>query len=190
MDFQSLIKEFFEYIETHKIELYNEFSFQHELGIFLREKHRRYSVQFERNVSHFNIKDTIKKEIDIVIYDKEKENTENTERYAIELKYPRHGQYPERMFKFVQDIKFMEQLKEQGFKQTCVVALVEQKSFYTGKSNDGIYEYFRGGKQINGVFEKPTGFEKGLIRIDIKGKYDVSWESLNDNRKYYCMEIK
>ena len=78
--------------------IYNEFSLQHELGIFLREKLSNiYKVEFERNVNFFlgkeNSKKLIKKEIDIVVYDKERD-----EKIAIELKYPLNGQYPEQMF--------------------------------------------------------------------------------------------
>lgn len=32
--------------------------------------------------------------------------------YAIELKYPKNGQYPEQMYSFIKDIKFMQQVKE------------------------------------------------------------------------------
>lgn len=41
----------------------------------------------------------------------------NSEHYAIELKYPLNGQYPEQMFSFVKDIKFMEEMKELGFNE-------------------------------------------------------------------------
>ena len=62
-------------IEDNQIEIYNEFSLQHELGIFLREQLPNYKVQFERNTKDFGIKGTIKHEIDIVVYnDKEKYN--------------------------------------------------------------------------------------------------------------------
>jgi len=35
------------------IEIYNEFSLQHEYGVFLRQAQRKSKVQFERNVSFF-----------------------------------------------------------------------------------------------------------------------------------------
>lgn len=38
-------------VTSQNIDLYNEFSLQHELGIFLREALTPYKVQFERNVS-------------------------------------------------------------------------------------------------------------------------------------------
>ena len=98
----------------------NEFSLQHEIGIFLRQHLQNHKVQFERNTKFFNISGTIKKEIDIVVYNE-------TERFAIELKYPLNGQYPEQMYSFVKDIKFMEEVKEKGFTQTYVVALVKDK---------------------------------------------------------------
>lgn len=56
-DLTQLILCFLEYIEKANIEIYNEYSFQFELGLFLREKllEQGYKVQFERNVSFFGI---------------------------------------------------------------------------------------------------------------------------------------
>ena len=118
IDMKDLIPIFFDSIKSNNIEIYNEFSLQHELGIFLRNKISDFKIQFERNISFFypTVK-TIKREIDICIYDEGK-----TEKYAIELKFPRNGQYPEQMYKFVRYIKFMEELKNLGFTKTfCLV---------------------------------------------------------------------
>ena len=70
MDLKELINNFWDYQKKNNIELYNEFSFQHELGIYLRNNLPNYKIQFERNISYFfnNVKDTKKKEIDIVIF--------------------------------------------------------------------------------------------------------------------------
>ena len=106
-----LIEKFFEKIRNGGIEVYNEFSFQHELGIFLRAQMPEKKVQFERNVSYFKLDkaDFVKKEIDIVIF-----SAESLE-CVIELKYPRNGQVPETMFSFCKDIAFLEQLALSGF---------------------------------------------------------------------------
>ena len=101
---KTFIEEFFKEAIENNIEIYNEFSLQHELGIFLRNSLPEYKVQFERNISFFGISGTIKKEIDIVIYN-------DNEKHAIELKYPVNGQYPETMFSFIKDIIF-ENLKK------------------------------------------------------------------------------
>ena len=107
LNLRQLVDDFFLFIQSKSIEIYNEFSLQHELGIFLREKLPDYRIQFERNVSYFTPDNkTIKKEIDIIIF-----NEDKSEKYAIELKCPLNGQYPEQMYSFVKDIKFMEELK-------------------------------------------------------------------------------
>lgn len=49
----------------------------------------------------FDITGTTKHEIDIVVYN-------DKEKYAIELKYPVNGQYPEQMYSFVKDVLFTE----------------------------------------------------------------------------------
>ena len=45
---------------------------------------------------------------------------------------------------FIKEIKFMEELKESGFNSTYCVTLVQNKNFYSGQKQDGVYAYFRG----------------------------------------------
>lgn len=179
LNIESLVNDFFRYLIKHKedIEIYNEFSFQHELGIFLREKlnDKGYKIQFERNVKYFGYipKDkNEKKEIDIVILNK----YENDEKYAIELKFANttNGQYPEKMFSFIKDIHFMETVKAEckGFVRNYCITIVEDENFYKKKGKiDGVYAYFRNGKQITGDIEKPTGKEK--YSISLKETYQI-----------------
>ncbi|MEJ9221544.1 hypothetical protein P4H46_25520 [Paenibacillus glucanolyticus] len=175
------LEQFFEYITAQNIEVYNEFSLQHELGIFLRTTLPQYKIQFERNVSYFGISETVKKEIDIsIVGDKD--------RYAVELKYPTNGQYPEQLYSFVKDIKFMEQLKEQGFSKTFSVALVGDRPFYEGRDNSGIYDFFRESRIVRGRIYKPTGQLKNSGFIEIAGEYPISWRLLGD-RRYFIVEI-
>ena len=176
------LKTFMDRVGTGQIEIYNEFSFQHELGIFLREKCAKdYKVQFKRNTSFFGISSLVKKEIDLVVFNE-------NEKYAIELKHPLNGQYPEQMFSFVKDIRFMEQLAEAGFTATYCLVLVKDKSFYSGAAQDGIYSYFRGQKPIHGEIHKPTGEQKEEIFIDIHGNYIIRWLPCGD-MKYFLVEI-
>jgi len=142
-------------------------------------------VQFERNVSHFNIDNkTIKKEIDITVFLKDK-----TEKYAIELKCPLNGQYPEQMYSFVKDIKFMEQLKERGFTNTCCVVLVSDRPFYQGKANNGIYKYFREEFSVYGEIFKPTGSSRNIESITLSRGYDFEWKELSATRRYFIIEM-
>ena len=104
---------------------------------------------------------------------------------AIELKYPLNGQYPEQMYSFIKDIKFMEQLKEAGFDGAYCVTLVQDKNFYSGNKVDGVYSYFRNGNTIHGTIIKPTG--KKDESIDVYGEYQVEWKSIN-NWKYYIVD--
>ena len=166
-------------VENDKIEIYNEFSLQHELGIFLRNNLTEYKVQFERNTKSFGISGTIKHEIDIVIYN-------DTEKYAIELKYPINGQYPEQMFSFVKDICFMEELKYNGFTKTFCLVMVNDKNFYSGKKADGIYAYFRESNIMTGEIVKPTGKKDESIML--KENYKIDWNG-NERIKYYMIEI-
>jgi len=176
---------FFKDIKKNEIEIYNEFSLQHELGIYLRLSLPDYKVQFERNVSFFckDIK-TIKREIDIVIYTEDKR-----ELYAIELKNPLNGQFPEQMYSFAKDIKFMEELKERGFTKTFALTKVSQKPFYEGIVNEGIYKYFRSEFAVYGDIFKPTGARKNNDFISFAGRHEFEWVDMDSDIKYYIIEI-
>ena len=101
------IETFFDQVRSGESEIYNEFSLQHELGMFLRNLMPSHKVQIERNVSFFEYQKSnpYKKEIDITI-----SGIENGRPMcALELKYPRNGQVPKSMYSFCKDIAFLEQ---------------------------------------------------------------------------------
>ena len=179
MNIEQLLNSFMSLVASGEVEVYNEFSLQHELGIFLRAKLTGYKVQFERNTKYFGISGTVKHEIDIVIYNE-------FEKHAIELKYPLNGQYPEQMFSFVKDIKFIEELKAAGFDSTYCLTLVQDKNFYSGQKQDGIYTYFRGEDPVHGSIIKPTG--KKDEQLFINGCYFINWKNCAE-MKYYVVVL-
>ncbi|MDW0115064.1 hypothetical protein QT711_18030 [Sporosarcina saromensis] len=184
MHLPTFIHSFFELIKLQKIEIYNEFSLQHEHGLYLRNHlDSSFKIQFERNIKFFGITEKlIKKELDIVIY-----NSATHEKYAIELKFPKNGQHPETMFNFAKDIKFMEQIKNHGFTHTYAITFAEDKLFYSGINIAGIYEYFRSDTPLHGEITKPTG--KRDEQFYINGSYTIQWNYLVGSSKYYLLEI-
>lgn len=198
-DIKSHIEDFLHYAIKNKIELYNEVSLQHELGIYLRNelKKEKYAVQFERNISFFGYDEKslpsknnehgwVKKEIDIVIFN-------DMESFAIELKFPRKRAYPRRMFQFIEDIRFIEQLKDSGFKGGCTFVLVDDKNFCTDNNleKSGIYGYFRGKeKEINGKIENPNKGETPK-NICIDENYKIKWsDEIEFYDSYYDKKAK
>lgn len=159
---------------------------QHELGIYLRAILPKFKVQFERNILFFiNENTTIKKEIDITIFTEDKK-----EKYAIELKCPLNGQYPEQMYSFVKDIRFMEELKERGFTKTACVVMVSDKPFYEGKVNNDIYKYFKKEFTVYRDVYKPTGATKNYECISLSGRHQINWRNLKaPSSRYYIIEI-
>ena len=151
----TLIEGFFSAVRNEMIEIYNEFSLQHELGIYLREKYAEKKVQFERNVEYFGLDKSafVKKEIDISVFSDDKTDFS----CVFELKYPRNGKYPEEMYSFCEGIVFLEQMVRGGFEKAYFVAVVDDPLFYSGPKTDGIYAYFRSNQPIEGSIQKPTG---------------------------------
>ncbi len=178
-----ILQPFISSIRKGKVEVYNEFSLQHEVGIFLRQHFSAYKVQFERNIAYFefNKNEFIKKEIDITIFSPDNRDL----LYAIELKYPRNGQYPEQMFSFCKDIVFIEQLKKAGFINAAVLIIADDPLFYQG-GDGGIYDYFRAGKTLTGKIQKPTG--KKDSDLFIEGSYNIQWHHIIDSIKYAVVQ--
>lgn len=178
------VEEFSQLIAQGQVEIYNEFSLQHELGLYLRAKNQNAKVQFERNVSYFfsTTSHFVKKEIDISIFSTNK----SKKLCAVELKFPRNGQYPEQMFSFCKDIFFLEQLKQAGFEKAFFIVFADDRLFYEGNS-EGIYGYFRGAKELTGSIQKPTGSRNATI--EISGHYSVRWSAVGNDLKYAVVEV-
>lgn len=171
-------------VGSGQVEIYNEFSLQHELGIFLRAQWPEFRIQFERNVSYFGVpkKDFTKRELDIAVFSPDRK----TLQYAIELKFPRSGQHPEQMFSFCKDIAFAEELHAAGFKQTAFVAVADDPLFYRG-TGDGIYGYFRRQRPLAGTITKPTGAKNDTVLV--RGPYIVRWLPVVGTTQYALVTV-
>lgn len=125
--------------------IYNEFSFQFELGKYLRIRFPDYKVQFERNISDFFINEAqynsekaqkirsavkapfYKREIDIVIF-KGENPWDAGEKYAVELKYIMPSDNIDRAYELLEDIAFTQQLiNHDNFKPE--IEIVNSKPF-------------------------------------------------------------
>jgi hypothetical protein len=180
------IDHFFGLVAAHQIEIYNEFSLQHELGFHLRDRLRAEGtkVQFERPVSFFSLPGKFeKKEIDLTLIGASGQCS-----IAIELKFPRTGQYPEQMFKACQDIFFLEQLVDAGFAAGFFVMAADHPLFYRQAEATGIYRFFRGCMPITGPILGPTGDRQRLITVT--GSYRVDWRKVTDAIYYHVIEIR
>ncbi len=182
--FEHILEDFVSQIAKGKTEIYNEASIQYELAIFLREVIPNYKIQLERNVSYFelNKKHFLKREIDIVLF-----NTTKTRKFAIEIKYPL-SEVPIQMYKFCEDIKFLEQLKESGFTDNFFLAITPQSQFWNGRSKkDTIYEKFRKEKELYGTIKNQIGDSKE--EVTLKGRHKINWLTINDSTRYFVMRV-
>lgn len=182
------LESFLQRVGSGSVEVYNEPSLQHELGIHLREHlagERR--VQFERNVTHFHgsRKGFVKREIDLSLI----HPVSGDLREAIELKFPRNGQVPEQMFAFCKDIQFLEELVGAGATEGYLLILVEDPKFYSGRTVDGIYRFFRGERTVavHGSITKPTGAKDKVLSI--RGRHEVNWIRLPNEMRYALISV-
>lgn len=178
------IPAFFEAVGRADVEIYNEFSLQHELGCFLRSRFPRpLKIQFERPVEFFQPRTTgyEKKEIDISVF-----SPDRAERVALELKFPRNGQYPEQMFSSCCGLLFLEQLVAGGFAGGLFVMAADDPGFRSGRDLDGIYAYFRRAQPIAGAITKPTGSPKRTINV--RGPHTIAWQTVAHGL-HYCVVL-
>ena len=68
-----------------------------------------------------------------------------------------------------------------------MVIFAEDRLFYKG-SNEGIYGYFRGGRNLSGTITKPTGKRDTELRV--AGSYKVVWSDVRDSLKYTVIEVQ
>jgi hypothetical protein len=168
-----------------EVEIYNEFSLQHEFGIFLRGVQQNMKVQFERSAEwFFGHDDFVKTEIDLTVFSGDKSQLD----CAIEFKFPQNGQYPERMYSMCIDIAFLEQLKVAGFKRGYLIAFADDPLFWQGRKTDGIYGYFREQRALTGTIRKPTRGE-GIPSVTISGQYTIDWNAVTNTLMCTLVEI-
>lgn len=129
---------------TENLELYNEFGIQFELTCFLKSRKELgdYKIQLERSISYFGLErnNFLKKEMNIVVFPPDKQ-----EKHCIELKFPTNGQVPEQMFSACKNIKFLEQLVQEG---NC------NNSYFTFFTRD--HNFFEGNRKDKLVSRKET----------------------------------
>lgn len=186
---ESLINSFIEEIKKGKIPIYNEFGIQFELAIFLRKNKNlnNFKIELERPIDYFGItksKDCPKKEMDLVVY-----NDTSGEKHAIEIKFSKNGQVPVQMFKFCEDICFLEHLGRNGFSSCYSLVIVDRDDFYKKKKKtEGLYSFFRNNQPIEGEIQCSTGPQKDKV-LKIEKTYKPLWKELIDGNFYYLLRV-
>ena len=206
--------DFTKQVQSGNITFHNEASLLVNLVCFLRQilksnpAYEGYKVDVEANIAQAvkcpNFKTRCgKRNIDVVIFhgDSIIDLSTSEDKYAIELKFPTNGQYPEQMFKFIQDIAFMEEAQGLGntmqnaswFNGSFCLTFADDPNFYhqTGrKVSKSIYKYFRNcpNPPITGQIANPIA-NSNPKQLNIVRTYTVNWipssTSPNNTLKYY-----
>ncbi len=183
LNLEELVRDFFTKVERENMEIYSESNMEIRLSHYLLDNFpTEFKVETQRNVDFFVIykSDVLKKEMDIVIY-----NEDKSMKYEIELKYPttkKNAAYTDNLRKIIEDISFTEQLREKGFTDTYFLVITDDPYLYStvGVNNnelkiEGLYSYFRVGKEITGPIEN----------YNIKGNYKIDWVNCGDKKYYF-----
>jgi hypothetical protein len=187
------IKQFFISINQKPIELYSEFGVQHELAIFLRSKYDDIKVMLEYPVTRiFNpLPDLVKKEMDIYVTNQE------GQKFVIELKMPKGDcGTPNEMYRALQDIKFLEQLKQNHIDGCYALLITERQAFWqAAQANAGIYRRFNG-QSVNLQTVDITHLPHFLHKkgaVTLANTHQGQWQNYTDingtNWKYYLLDI-
>ncbi|MDR2407439.1 MAG: hypothetical protein LBE13_04920 [Bacteroidales bacterium] len=108
----------------------------------------------------------------------------------MELKMPMNGQVPEQMFKFVEDIKFLEELKATNLFSKCyLIAVTNDTNFWRGSADGGIYSFFRNNVVLKDKVFKPTGQGKNTVYHQLSGEYSIKWKKLEKNFRYFVVDV-
>lgn len=163
----------------------SEFTLQFRICRFLQSLDSNLVIELESNINRYGLEKFIKKEIDI-------DYNNDYIHSCIELKYIRDkGSYNIGMFRFYEDIKFVEELIESGkFQNGYCLLFTSRKELYTtpkrkfnpkNKGNLKLYKSFRENKQLEGTVSIKTG--KLDKSISIKGKYKLNWFDFDNGIK-------
>lgn len=191
----NLIEKFRDYCENRSWKFDNhssEFTFQFRLCRFIEIQEPKNKIELESNINRYNIFNLIKKEIDIDIL------TSKNEKIALEIKYLRDkGSYNIGMYKFCEDIKFVEELIENGFDGGYAILFTTIQDIYTepkrklnpkNKENLILYESFRKKFKISNEISIKTG--KMNTSLTLKGSYKLEWHDFNKDIKACLIKIE
>ena len=187
------INNFFTAIHQTPIELYSEFGLQHELAIYLRTNYQDITIRLDYPTPRiFNpLPQLIKKEIDIFV------TTNQGQRFVIELKMPKDDcGTPNEMYRAIQDVKFLEQLRQNNIDGCYSILMTERQSFWQApQANAGIYQFFNGQNvniQTLDITHLPNFLHKRGV-IQLANAYQGQWQDYTDANnthwKYYILDI-
>lgn len=191
MQIELLIENFFKYVKEDNIEIYNEFSLQFELAFYLKkELPKGIKIQLERNITFLNLKkkDYLKKEIDLLIFDKEKK-----EIIVIEIKclVKQRIARPITVYNWIKDIRFLEQLVENNNNINCFSIFVTDNSgFFNGQNNNvgKLLTDFRNCK-IKGEYSNHSKDVDKRNVLKIESEYILKWNNISDKLFYFTQKI-
>jgi hypothetical protein len=170
----------------------SEFTLQFRICRYLEEVNNKYIIELESNIERYNCGGLIKKEIDIDI------SASDNKKIAIELKFVRDkGSFNIGMYKYCEDIKFLEQLVETKFDIGYAIIFTNIKELYTAPSktqkprneeNKVLYTSFRTNKKLTGELKIKTGrMDESLT---LRGEYNLNWEDFFQNIKACIVKIE
>jgi hypothetical protein len=171
----------------------NEKTLQNQIGVFLNFwLPRTRLIELEVNVTKLpGITGGLrKKEADIIVSDGKAKS-------AIEVKFWRDtGTYNIGMFRCYEDIRFLEDLRSQGFGPSALIFFTEMPQHYQkskripkpkNPENLSLHKTFRFDQIRSGSVQIKTG--QLNERVSIRGTYTLNWQQLQGDVWYAIVEV-
>jgi hypothetical protein len=80
---------------------------------------------------------------------------------------------------------FTDELRAAGFLRAALLIFADDNLFWPGPS-EGIYGFFRAGRQLQGVIRKPTGSKD--TEVTVRGGYVVIWQRISERLNFATIE--
>lgn len=191
----NLITEFKKYCTDRKwtFDKYcSEFTFQFRLCRFLENNNKSNKIELESNIERYNYNKLIKKEIDIDLL------TFDNKKIAIEIKFIRdQGSFNIGMYKYCEDIKFLEELTDLNFLEGYAILFTTIKELYTPPQkkqnprnieNISLYNCFRVELKLKGNLKIKTG--KMNESLTLRNEYEINWIDFDENIKACIVKVE
>lgn len=178
------------------IPIYNEFALQFELAFFLRERLKgERKVQLERNISFLGLTKSafLKKEIDILVF-RSIDTLADTAIVELKAIINQKIARPINIYHWVEDLKFLEQLKAAGVGQCISLFITDNQQLLTpqtklrANSSLPLLPDFRA-RRVQGTYSTHGSENTNNKWVSLAEEYTFEWKDYLKGQRYFHIAV-